>query len=107
MRIQPTTETIIRCTLNGDALRVRSMTVFVAGLTLVVTRILWSSPAHNQTLVVLHDLDATDRVGQFLVVQVPGDVWRWVTVDLTLDVDLSSDSDLVSTSQVQTGSDRY
>lgn len=66
----------MRPTLDSDLFSVRRMAELVAGHALVLSRILRRGATDNQSLVVLHDLNAANRVGQLLVVEVPRDVGR-------------------------------
>lgn len=97
----------MRPTLDSDLFSVRRMAELVAGQALVLSRILGRGATDNQSLVVLHHLNAANRVGQLLVVEVPRDVgWRG-SVHLALDVDLGPDANLLAISQVQAGSDGH
>lgn len=98
---------MIKLTLHDNLLGVRCVAVLVPGQALVLARVLRGRSTYNQSLVILHDLNAADRVGQLLVVKVPGDVRGRVSIHLALDVNLGSNSDLLAISQVQSSGNRH
>lgn len=93
----------VKNTFYKNPLGVRSMAVFVSCQTLVFSRVRGLGTTNNESFLVVHNLNAANRVVQLLLIVEPRNIRGWVSVHLTLDVNVSTNSNLVAVGQGKTG----